>query len=305
MIVIDGNALGYAAQYAKPMISDGVQVQAIYQFLRSLKNIRERFDRDGNIVVLWDGRANFRFDLHPEYKGNRNKDEKAKAHKEEWQRQSDSVQSILPSLNVTQMLHYEFEADDLAGYLTRKITQPIRLITGDQDWQQLVSPTVSWHDMRTNMKKDCDFSNFNTVTGFDTASRFLVAKAMIGDTSDNIQGVEGIGPKSAGEIMSLYGSVKSLKAHHKECGGFDKDDLPASMSKFKKKLNNFCEGQHDERLARNLKLMNLGSPANDEAMSKGLNVTRAAPEQSKFEASCRDLGFLSIVKHINQWSVFY
>lgn len=303
MIVIDGNAVGYAAQHSTKLTVGDQEVQAIYQFLRTLKVIKARFG--GKIVVLWDGKAQFRYDRYSEYKGKRNADDAQKAARESWQSQKPMLQNMLSSINVWQFFHSDFEADDLAGYLTRKVESPIQLITGDEDWIQLVNDNVSWHDIRSNVQKDCVASKLQEVTGFKTTTQFLYAKALQGDTSDNIKGVGGLGEKAGKAIFTQFKSLQELFDEHADTeDGFEKDHLIDELRRFRKKLNDFCTPEGKKLLARNLYLMDLKSGRWDQSIREGIEVTRPSLDMARFESQCRDLNFLSIANMIPDWRIF-
>lgn len=305
--LIDGNAIGYAAQSATTLTVDGMETQAIYNSLKTLKHLKTTFRQYPQTLWLWDGKADFRYDLYPDYKGNRADTAEKREMKAKYSAQKPYLEEMLTCLGITQVVSARFEADDLAGYFVRKAEarrQNTQLITGDGDWMQLISPTTCWHDPRRNPGKFCDQDTFEEITGYADTEQFLQAKALHGDTSDNIGGVGGLGEKAAAAIMSNYGSVKSLLEAYKREGEFTKDNLPAELSRYRKKLNDFCSNNIGI-FTRNYRLMNLRSPERDSLIKDTLQITRGNKDMTRFEQLCKEFRFLSILRELNTWEALF
>lgn len=302
-MTVDGNSLGYAAQATTPLHANGMETQAIFQSLKMLKRARENYPEYGKILWLWDGRAQFRLDLYPDYKGNRKDTPEKVEIKEKYHTAKPYIEKALTHLGVDQVLAPDYEADDLAGYFTRKLQagdKDVLLLTGDQDWLQLINGKTRWYDPRSNVEKHCNKAKFEEFTGVQTPAQFLECKALIGDTSDNIPGIEGIGEKASVLIMQNFGSIRNLLADYRANGPFDRDRLPNGLSRFKKKINTFCEsGVRD--FVRNYKLMNLNDTARDDLVRQNASVTRGKRDFEAFADLCMELSFLSITRDLKSW----
>lgn len=319
-LIIDGNSLGHASHNATKLTVGEMQTQAIFGIVKSTKLLAEKYP-GWKMLTLWDGKAGWRKVLHPAYKENRTaKDEKQLAHKEAYKAQSPFMRKALSLLGVRQMLATTHEADDMAGILVKKIagTDDIVLVTGDQDWLQLVRPGVTWFDpIRDNT---VGMGNFVDFTGYFTPLEFLQGKALMGDSSDNIPGVGGIGEKGAPEFLAQFksirefyrqvddGSFKPKKVAHKNMLGsspFTKEEWSQQFDgnrDDKEALAKHMEqwpGQGRIIVSRNLKLMNL------------LNVPIPRPEdvqnipadydEARFRVLCEKLAFMSILRDFDNF----
>ena len=116
ILLVDGSNIMHASHNSMPLTCGDMQVQAIFGTLRSLKSLLDTTPGQKEIIVLWDGRAEFRLDLYPAYKGNRAPlDAKGIAHKEAFKRQAPFLHDALSMLGVRQMRSPLLEADDLQG----------------------------------------------------------------------------------------------------------------------------------------------------------------------------------------------
>lgn len=302
-LVIDGNSIGLASQSTRPLKSNGIETQGIFHSIKTIKSLRNKFPEYSNVIVLWDGKAKFRYDLYPEYKANRKKNAKMVELKDKFNEARPVLQSALNYLGISQIEAPNFEADDLAGYLTRKAGKKgskCMLITGDQDWQQLVNSITSWHDPRKSPGKFCDKASFREVTGCDSGLQFLQKKSLQGDSSDHISGVGGIGDKASQAIIDNYGGVKGLVKTHKEQGEFTKENIPEDLRQFKKKVNDFCSGGLDI-FARNYKLMDLLTDKHDSYIKEDMKVTKGNLDFDSFKQLCHEYSFLSIIREFQNW----
>lgn len=294
LLLIDGNNIGHAANSMKPLYNGDMQVQAIFGFLRILRPTLAAYNML-TPVVLWDGRS-WRKDVYPEYKANREKDD-TKADKEKVARraaykdQLPHIRNFVNRLGVRQMLAMNLEADDLAGMLTTRYEDDPRrivMLSGDEDWIQLVRERVSWRDPFRD--KRVSIANFEEKTGLKTPQDFLSAKALIGDIGDNIPGVKGIGKKTAAELISKYGSVEN----------FINMGLTGDLGKVHKRFTDFAENEDDHiRYSNNIMLMNL----KDKRIPKprDLRITHSPLDRDGFEAMCKKMMFNSITKDVDGW----
>lgn len=286
LIVIDGNAMGHAHHNSTTLTCGSMQTQAIFGFVRML-NLLASSHPDGDVVVLWDGRAQFRYDLFPEYKANRDvsADPKKQAHRQAYREQVPHIKVATKLLGVRQMICENLEADDLAGWMVRKLspTRRMLLVTGDQDWLQLVNENVTWLDPRGEGKR-ITHETFQQATGYFTPQEFLQGKALRGDKSDEIPPVGGIGEKGAPVFLAAWRSVENFLAAVDE----------GKVAKMTKAQKNLASPEGRAAFNRNICLMDLrGGPEPDR---EKLTVFPGSFNEDMFRRYCERFSFLSILK---------
>lgn len=290
-VIVDINSIGNAANSTAMLTVGSQQTQAIFGTLRSINELLRAYE-GWQMMVLWDGRAQWRFDMYPEYKSNRGKDPKSWASREAYKSQTPFIKKALQMLGVRQLTVTDMEADDVAGYLVKSLTvnpdNRIMLITGDSDWMQLVRPNVGWYDKRFDKK--CTLSNLFDLTGYATPYQFLQGKVLQGDTSDVISPVGGIGKKGAPEFLAEFDSVENFLRL------VDEGKFAPKYAAHKKLAS--PEGR--AKFARNMKLMNLldvPKPDQDKVqLDKGkLNL-------AGFQRLCEALAFHSFLKDFDNFT---
>jgi len=301
-IFIDANSVGYAAVNGTKLMSGQQETTAIIGFLKSLRDVLFRFP-GAKPVVLWDGHAQFRYDIFPGYKDRSGKSSSTDDIRARWREQREHVQEILPMLNVTQVVHQDFEADDLACQLGDAYAAKgaeIIFVTGDRDWLQLLTaPNLKWYEHRN--KEIVTFDQFEEVSGFKNPSAFVEGKALMGDVSDTIPGVGAIGETTAKALMAEYGSVKAFRELVKS----------GKVSKVGKALMRLVDDEPftyrgkeypapSESFTRNMKLMDLRRapkiPSNEIVITKANGI-----HSEPFAEVCRELAFMSILKDLNNF----
>jgi 5'-3' exonuclease len=287
-ILVDANSVGYAYHRATKLTVGAFQTQAIFGVFKAVRTLYAGYP-DRSVYVLWDGRSERRLALYPDYKGNRKTEDMApkdRAVKEAYKAQVPFTQALLARCGVPQLLYYDMEADDLGGYLSKRLPTPMLLVTGDRDWQQLIRPGVTWLEHREDRKVNVD--NFFETTGYKTREGFLQGKALQGDTSDNIKGVGGIGEKGAPEFIATYGSVDAFR--RTTLPGVK---LPAAHQRLLSDPDTYA------RFERNMKLMDLltvpaPDPAKRHEFNRGYNAAAV-------RAICDKLAFISITKDFDNF----
>jgi len=284
-VLVDASSIAHANDNGAKLTVGSTQVQAVYGFLRSVRAMLNEY-RGWNHVLLWDGRAQWRFDLYPQYKANRiAKTPEEEAEKAAYQKQVPIIRKMMQVLGMRQMLAQNAEADDLAGFLTRHLTSGdhrVVLKSGDSDWTQLVNPMCIWTDPIRDLR--ITHANFFEKTGYFSPKAFLEGKILIGDTTDFIEGVKGIGKKKAPEILAQFESVENF---------WRKVDSGEFTPKYVIHKN-LASPEGRERFARNMKLMNL-IDAPRPAASDLLKLTPSYNE-SHFRALCEKLNFRSVLR---------
>ena len=322
--IIDGNSVGHAAHRATKLTSGKLQTQAVFGFIRSLRDMMVKTP-DFAPLVLWDGKAQWRYDLHPLYKSNRENDPKKVEERERYKEQRPYIARALEHLGVRQMTVFTHEADDMAGYLVEKIMSTpgneIILTTGDEDWLQLLRPGVTWQDHR-DVSKVITLDNLLDRTGYSTPFAFLEGKCLQGDSSDVISGVGGIGEGTAPEFLAEFGSVshfwrdcdtgkhvpknkaqrslwqgtstktKEEWATDYRAAGGDTTDKKA----FKKHMDDW-PGQGRILFKRNFRLMQLLRVEKPDP--KNVQVVTGKLDKDKFAEVCEELAFGSILRTLD------
>lgn len=217
LVVIDGNSLLYRAFYALPILSkDGVYTNAVYGFLRMLLSVYKTMDPEYIAVSFDKDKNTFRMKLFSDYKGTR------KAAPPELSPQFALIRDVLRVMGVAQYEVAGFEGDDILGTLAARYEGelPVHVITGDRDALQLVTDQTTVYltqrgisDMAA-MTPDAVKEKYHI-----TPSQVVDMKALMGDTSDNIPGVAGIGEKTAVKLLTQYGTLDGLYAHADEIKG--------------------------------------------------------------------------------------
>ncbi|WP_051258878.1 5'-3' exonuclease [Chitinibacter tainanensis] len=291
MMFIDGNNLARASHHAgTPLSVGGFPTQAIYHFLQMLSTAVSRFPHS-KPMILWDGRAQWRYDEYPLYKANRDKDSTPEKEKDEadFKLQLPRIQEVVQHLGVYQIKPLHGEADDLAGLLTESAVargMHVQLVSADKDWLQLVGEQVEWFDPIRD--RHCNLTNFLDFTGYESPAAFLQGKALVGDTSDNIEGIEGIGAGTASKLLAEYGSVDALLS------ALDAGEI----KKPGKRLQALMDNRAD--YFRNLKLMDLRKYPR-ELLAERV-TTQGAYDYDQFARFCQDHLFMSILSKLAEYT---
>lgn len=211
IVIIDGNSLINRAYYAmqRPMITkEGIYTQGIYGFLNMLEKIKKDYE-PGYIGVAFDVKApTFRHKEYDEYKAGRKK------MPVELVMQMPILKDILEAMNIKIAELEGFEADDLIGTMAREAEEvglyPL-IITGDKDALQLASDSTQVLITKKGISQFelYDKKAFTEKYGFEPL-QFIDCKGLMGDKSDNIPGVPGIGEKGATKLIIDYGSIENI-----------------------------------------------------------------------------------------------
>ncbi len=226
MILVDGNSLMYRAYYGfgdptklRPN-SKGVYTNAILAFARMIHNLLKD-DYDKILIAFDKGKHTFRHDIMPDYKAGR-------AHMPDEMRMQ--VAYIKDFLDRSNILRYEmdlYEADDIVGTMARiaeKEGYHVDIYSSDKDLLQLISDNTTVHLTKKGISEleDFDKKHFKEVYDLEV-EQFVDLKALMGDKSDNISGVPGIGPKKGVKLLQEFRSVEGIISHIDEIKGKDKE----------------------------------------------------------------------------------
>ena len=239
LLLIDGNSIMNRAFYGIPDMTtnDGRHTNAIYGFLNIILKVIEE-EQATHICVAFDlKKKTFRHEMYEAYKGTR------KGMPEELHEQMPRIKEILQAMHIRIVEQEGFEADDLIGTLSKKGEREgfaVTILSGDRDLLQLATDTVLVRIPKTKHGKTEveDYHAKNVVETYGvTPLIFIDMKGLMGDTSDNIPGVPGIGEKTAAKLLAEYGdldgvyaAVDSMKASRMKQNLIENKDL-AYLSK--------------------------------------------------------------------------
>lgn len=227
LFIIDGHALCYRAYYAfirNPLVnSDGQNTSAIFGFARMLLRLIADQKPDYLVVAFDPPKKSFRFAMYPEYKANRQK------MPDDLRSQIDEIKKMIETLGIPRIEEADFEADDVLGTIAKKYASgdvEVMLVTGDKDAYQLVGDGVRIY---ANKKGISEYE----VYGPKEVEEMLGVRpdqvidymALVGDASDNVPGVKGIGEKTAQKLIAEFGSLDGLYGRIDEVRGKQKDTL--------------------------------------------------------------------------------
>lgn len=219
LVLIDGNNIGYAGMYIPALAHlscDDHPTGGILGMAQSVVRISNLYPQ-AIPVVLWDGHAAWRKALYPEYKGNRHDTPEKMAVAESWNEQQAHARLLLMHMGVIQVRAIDAEADDLVWRICQGVEDPdfgierVVLCSNDQDWLQALGPRVDWYSPITEKTMNLD-TFLHGDDAYRSTEEFILAKAMAGDKSDNIDGVPGVGMKTAVKLLRLYGGLDGIAA---------------------------------------------------------------------------------------------
>lgn len=294
LLLVDTLNITHAANNNKPLSVGDQPTQAIFGFLRSLRLAAASFPQL-KPVCLHDGRS-WRYKAFDGYKASRSKppttanELRMSEMRDQVKLQLPFIRKALQFLGVTQINTLNLEADDLAALMVRRSAGKgkIMLLSADKDWAQLIAPSVSWfdpiHDIRIS------HATMEEKLGVKSGRAWLEVKALMGDTSDDVPGVGGIGDKGAKELINVYGSVTEF---------LNRAALEPDLKLPKKFADLATSSEKQDIFMRNMVLMDLNHRAVPAPVD--LRVDHGAYDESEFEAFCHGLMFKSILTDVSGW----
>ena len=214
VVLVDGFGLIFRAYFAIPTTlstASGEQTNAVYGFAAMLLDVLQKRKPDYVAIALETGKT-FRHDLYPAYKGTRSE------MPEDLRDQLARVRELIDALNIPVQMKDNFEADDVIGTLSLRLAaegHEVIVITGDSDLLQLAGPGVTI--VLPGAKRFGDLREYGTdevVERYGFGPEYVPDyKALVGDTSDKIPGVPGIGDKTAKKLIIEYGPVEEIFAN--------------------------------------------------------------------------------------------
>ena len=227
LYLIDGSSYIFRAFFGvrqQLSTSNGFPTNALYGFINMLQKVI-RDEKPDYLVVAFDSPdKTFRHKIYPNYKANRD------APPEELSRQFPYFEPLVKAYGLSSIRRPGFEADDIIGTLAKKGQQKgldIVIVSGDKDMMQLISPHIYMLDTMKNKK----FMDKEVAEKFGVqADKVVEVMGLMGDSSDHIPGVTGVGPKTAAELIRKFGSIESL---YKRIDEVEKKNLKEKLERDK------------------------------------------------------------------------
>ena len=204
--LVDGSSYIFRAFFGVRQLSTskGFPTNALYGFINMLQKVIREEKPDYLVVAFDSPDKTFRHKIYPDYKANR------EAPPEELAKQFPYFEPLVQAYGLSSVRQPGFEADDIIGTLAKKGIQEgleVVIVSGDKDMMQLISPNVYMLDTMKNKK----FMDKEVVEKFGVqAGKVVEVMGLMGDSSDHVPGVTGIGPKIAAELIQKFGSIESL-----------------------------------------------------------------------------------------------
>lgn len=219
LYLIDGHALAYRAYYALSVsapsgqrwqTSTGEPTAGIYGFASVLMRILEQ-EKPDYLAVAFDTGKTFRDELYPEYKATRAK------MPDDLRPQMERIRQLVDAFNLPRLEMEGYEADDVLGSIARQSTQQglgVKIITGDRDLLQLVDERIVVNLPGSKLSDAKDYTPSDVVEYWGIKPEQVVDfKALVGDKSDNIPGVPGVGEKTAQSLLRTYNTLDNIYSH--------------------------------------------------------------------------------------------
>lgn len=296
-LLIDANSVGFAAFAARQLSAGNVETQGVFGSINMVRVFLQLYPT-AKPIAFWDGRS-WRKDRSVLYKANRDDNKQIAEMRARYKAQTPLIKEAFRLLGVTQISASNMEADDMIAKTSITLSQkfPCLIVSGDRDLIQLVGPNVAWEDC-ARRREMVTSHTFAEATGYETPTAYVQGKALMGDASDNLKGVDGIGEKAAPLILAEFGSVptavKMIRA-----GG--EAVIPPSLSRWRKHLMALAEPNSSgyATFIENVRLMMLDPKfmPTPEGLSTSVNKFDA----EGFTKFCEELTFLSILKKFDEW----
>jgi DNA polymerase-1 len=282
LYLIDGSSYIFRAFYGiRQMLTNsaGLPTNALYGFTTMLSRV-VRDEAPDYLAVVFDSKAKtFRHDMYPDYKANRD------IPPEELAQQFPYFEPLVEAFNIATLRQDGFEADDIIGTMAKKgeaAGMAVTIVSGDKDMMQLITPHVHMLDTM----KDKRFEKAEVIEKFGVPPEQVIeVMGLMGDSSDHIPGVKGVGPKTATELIQKYGSIEELYKNI--------DDI--EKAKLKEKL----ETDKDNALLSR-QLVTIDTEMKLDCKVEDLKVKE--PDTDKLRAMFTELGFKSLLENLPEGS---
>ena len=277
LLILDSNSLINRAYYALPNFSNrkGQFTGAIFGYCNMLLKLIENY-KPTYIIATFDRKApTFRKEIYDGYKATR------KPMPPELAMQIQPMKEILSLMNIPILEKDGYEADDIIGTIAKKFPQQTYIVTGDKDSLQLVDDSTTVLLTRKGVTEIEEFDVAHLLETGLRPSQVIDLKSLMGDTSDNIPGVPGVGEKTARDLLSKYDTLDGVYEHIEEIKG-----------KLKEKLENNKELAY---LSYKLATINTNSPIEIDL----LDATLKMPFDVKLKDKLKELELYKIIERLD------
>ena len=219
LFLLDGHSLTHRAFYALPLLTndDGEYTNAVFGFVRMLFSLTDEWNPDRMIITFDKKAPTFRHEEYEDYKANRKK------MPDELVPQIPLLQQTIEKLKIPILAKEGYEADDLLGTLSKEAAEEgykVYIVTGDRDALQLVSENINILYTRKGISDLVKFDLDKVMEKYELPPEKLIdRKGLMGDSSDNIPGVPGIGKKTALKLLKEFGSMEEILANIDQVSG--------------------------------------------------------------------------------------
>ena len=280
IILLDGNSLSYRAFYAMPALQNksGLYTNSVYGFTLMLERMLEDIKPKYALVAFDKGKQTFRHKTYQDYKGTRDKTPS------ELVEQFGYVRELLDSYGIKYEEHFDYEADDIIGSyakLAEKAGLEVIIISGDKDLTQLASDNITiYYTKRGVTEVDHYTPEFINEKYGLSPEQIIDMKGLMGDKSDNIPGIAGIGEKTAIKLLAEYKTVENVLDNIDNISG----------KKLKERL---AEGKEDALLSKELATIFTEVPVENK-----LEDLTFSEKRSKKKELFEKLEFVSFLKKL-------
>ncbi|WP_068674628.1 DNA polymerase I [Oceanobacillus sp. Castelsardo] len=282
LVLIDGNSIIYRAFFALPLLNNdkGVYTNAVYGFTTMLLKILQD-EKPTHLLVAFDaGKTTFRHETYKEYKGGRQKTPPEL---------SEQFPVLKELLDAFQIKHYQldqYEADDIIGTLSlqgKESDYDVTVISGDKDMLQLVSDKVTVSVTKKGISEVDQYTPEFLMEKLEVRPEQIIdLKALMGDSSDNIPGVPGVGQKTATKLLKQHPTLEEIYEHIEDVSG----------KKLKEKL---VTHKDDAFMSKELATINRNSPVE----IKIDDIAYEGYPENEVSTKFKELGFLSLLNKVS------
>lgn len=214
IIILDGNSIMFRAYFATAATGNlmqarsGLYTNAVYGFANMIQHIQKTYEYDNLFVAFDKGKKTLRHQAYSEYKGGRKKTP------EELLMQLPYVREYLSVLNIPYLELDDYEADDIVGSMAVKASplfDEVMVVSGDKDLLQLAHGNIHVYQTKKGLTELLMYTedNFFDIMGINS-NQLTDYKGLLGDSSDNLPGVSGVGEKTAQKLLSEYGTLEEI-----------------------------------------------------------------------------------------------
>nr|MBC8479581.1 DNA polymerase I [FCB group bacterium] len=281
LFLIDGMALIYRAHFAminNPLMTrDGRHTSAIFGFMNGMMKVIRDENPDHLAVVLDSPQPTFRHEIYTDYKATREK------MPEELVEQLQPLYDLLTAANIPIIRFPGYEADDIIGtlaYQAHDLGWKTYMVTGDKDMMQLVTDSVFMYTPGNRFKPTTIYDRQGVLDKWGVGpEKIIELLALVGDSSDNVPGIDGVGPKTAVKLLNEYGTLENIVEN-------------AEYLRNKRVRNGFLEGKDILPMSKDLVTIRLDVP-----VALHLNeLQRKAPDFDALEQQLSELEMTSLLR---------